>query len=395
MFPNRESISGLILRRGCQDLAKSSITRSMRPYWHNLFRRLQEAQESESPPHALIIAAVAFASRLYGCGAAARRALYARGVLTTKQLPAPVISVGNLTVGGAGKTPVVAYLAGLWRDRGHRVAILSRGYGGRIREATRLSDGKRLYRHPPEVGEEPYWLARTLPGVAVYTAACRYAAGLAAWEECKPDLFLLDDGFQHFQLHRDLDLVLLDAAAPFGNGYLLPRGPLREPLSALQAAQVLILTRYEPELHQPRLTALKQAFPDKEITTATIASVGVTSYPGGQREPLETLRRRPLLAFAGLARPRVFTKSLQALEVDLKGFQAFLDHYAYTPQDLHALAETARVREAEAIITTEKDWARLGERWQEAMPLWVLAVEARLHEPERLLARVEQVLRPI
>ena len=153
------------------------------------------------------------------------------------QLPAPVVSVGNLTVGGTGKTPVVACLARLLQDRGKRVAILSRGYGGQSRNVTCISDGQHTYKKPPEVGEEPYWLARTLPGVAVYTGACRYAAGLAAWQEFKPDLFLLDDGFQHFQLYRDLDLVLLDAAAPFGNGYLLPRGPLREPLTALAAAQ--------------------------------------------------------------------------------------------------------------------------------------------------------------
>ena len=164
-----------------------------------------------------------------------------------------MVSVGNLTVGGTGKTPVTTCLARLLQDRGQRVAILSRGYGGQSRGVTCISDGQHLYHKPPEVGEEPYWLARSLPGVAVNTGACRYAAGLAAWEEFKPDLFLLDDGFQHFQLHRDLDLVLLDAASPFGNGFLLPRGPLREPLTALAAAQALILTRFDPHATRPSL----------------------------------------------------------------------------------------------------------------------------------------------
>jgi tetraacyldisaccharide 4'-kinase len=365
----------------------------MRTFWHNLFRRLVGAEDAGPPLNAGLTASAAVAAWFYGRGAGLRRGLYVQGVFKAKRLPAPVISVGNLTVGGTGKTPVVACLAGLWRDRGKRVAILSRGYGGRSTGTIRISDGDRLYHQPPEVGEEPYWLARALPGVAVYTGASRYAAGLAAWEEFKPDLFLLDDGFQHFQLHRDLDLVLLDAAAPFGNGYLLPRGPLREPLSALNVAQVIILTRYDPELHQPRVMALHQTFPDKTIFTATISPVRVTSYPGGHAEEPAALGRRALLAFAGLARPEVFARTLQELGTDLKGFQTFPDHHAYTPQELHNLADAARARGAGALVTTEKDWARLGERWTEEVLLWVLNVEARLAEPERVLAFLEQGLK--
>ena len=361
----------------------------MRPYWHNFFRRLQGAEDAGPPPNPGGTAAAAVASRFYGLGAELRRTLYARDLLRTKKLPAPVISVGNLTVGGTGKTPVVACLAGLWRDRGKRVAILSRGYGGRTQNPTRLSDGERLYLKSPEVGEEPYWLARALPGVAVYTGACRYAAGLAAWEEFKPDLFLLDDGFQHFQLHRDLDLVLLDAASPFGNGYLLPRGPLREPVSVLNAAHILILTRFDQSRHQANLIAIRTRFPDITVLTATITPVRLTSYPEGHTEAPETVRHRALMAFAGLARPEVFSETLQDLGVDLKGSWPFPDHYVYTSEEVHNLAAAARARGAEALITTGKDWARLGERWDEDIPLWVLEVEARLSEPERVLAFLE------
>jgi tetraacyldisaccharide 4'-kinase len=338
----------------------------------------------------VVRAAAALASRLYGLGAWLRRSLYARGVLRTKKLPAPVVSVGNLTVGGAGKTPVAACLARLWRDRGKRVAILSRGYGGQSRGVTCISDGRNTYKRPPEVGEEPYWLARTLPGVAVYTGACRYAAGLAAWEEFKPDLFLLDDGFQHFQLHRDLDLVLLDAASPFGNGWLLPRGPLREPRTALAAAQGLILTRFDPKRHQAQLAAIRAAFPDKPVLTAAIAPVCLTSYPGGHTEPPANLRHRAVVAFAGLARPAVFAATLQELGTDLKGFQIFPDHHPYSQEELDRLRETARTLGAEALVTTGKDWARLGERWDGGVPLWVLEVEARLEEPEQVLALLDR-----
>ncbi|MDP1761875.1 MAG: tetraacyldisaccharide 4'-kinase, partial [Deltaproteobacteria bacterium] len=136
----------------------------MHPYWHNLFQRLQGDRGAGPPPRPVVRVTAAVAARLYGLGAGLRRTLYARGWLRTKKLPAPVVSVGNLTVGGAGKTPVVACLARLWRDRGRRVAILSRGYGGQSRGVTCISDGQQTYKKPPEVGEEPYWLARTLPG---------------------------------------------------------------------------------------------------------------------------------------------------------------------------------------------------------------------------------------
>jgi tetraacyldisaccharide 4'-kinase len=241
------------------------------------------------------------------------------------------------------------------------------------------------------VGEEPYWLARTLPGVAVYTGPCRYAAGLAAWQEIKPDLFLLDDGFQHFQLHRDLDLVLLDAASPFGNGYLLPRGPLREPLSALAAAQCLILTRFDPESHQAQLAAIHQAFPDKPVLTASITPVSVTAYPGGQVEALAAMRHRALMAFAGLARPEVFTATLGEMEVDLKGHRVFPDHHVYSPAELDQLGAAARSLGAQGLVTTGKDWARLGERWDGELPLWVLEVEARLGDAEPVLELLDRI----
>ena len=362
----------------------------MRPYWHNLFQRLQGDPGAGLSPSPVVRAGADLASRLYGLGAGLRRTLYARGWLRMKKLPAPVVSVGNLTVGGTGKTPVVACLARLLQDRGMRVAILSRGYGGQSRNVACISDGQTTYKKPPEVGEEPYWLARTLPGVAVYTGACRYAAGMAAWEAVKPDLFLLDDGFQHFQLHRDLDLVLLDAAAPFGNGYLLPRGPLREPLTALAAAQCLILTRFEPSRHQEQFAAIRSAFPDKPVLTASITPVSVTAYPGGQAGTLAVMRRRALMAFAGLARPEVFTATLQELGVDLKGFQAFPDHHTYSPAELDRLTAAARAQGAESLVTTGKDWARLGERWDGELPLWVLEVEARIGDAEPVLKLLDR-----
>ena len=319
---------------------------------------------------------------LYQVGARGRRGLYQRGWLKSQRLPAPVISVGNLTVGGTGKTPLTAYLARFFQGHKLRVAILSRGYGGRRTEVTCLSDGKHLCYQPPEVGEEAYLLARSLPGVPVYTGPCRYTAGMAAWRDHRPDLFLLDDGFQHFQLARDLDIVLLDAGRPFGNGQLLPAGPLREPRSTLAEADIFLLTRYDPRLHQDRLLAIKRAFPDREVFFAAIEPTVVRRLPHGEEHALEVLHRLPVLAFAGLARPQVFENTLVSLGADLRGFRDFPDHHVYAPEELDDLVREAQERGAGALITTSKDWARLGEKWRGDLPLWVLEAAARV-EPEK------------
>lgn len=346
----------------------------MRWFFHRVSS--QESSDRDSP-HRLLCPI----SALYEAGARARRGLYRRGWGKVKRLPAPVVSVGNLAAGGTGKTPVTAYLAKLLQDQGRRVAILSRGYGGSRAGITCLSDGERLFYTPPEVGEEAFWLARSLPGVIVYTGPCRFEAGMAAWRDFHPDIFVLDDGFQHFQLARDLDLVLLDAARPFGNGRLLPAGTLREPFTTLREADVLVLSRYDHRRHRDRLDFLRRSFPDQEIFTAAIEPVSARRFPGGEEHPPEALTGLPVLAFAGLARPRVFRETLDSLGVDLRGWREFPDHYAFSLADLDHLAQAARRRQARALITTSKDWARLGEKWPGDLPLWVLEIEARV-QPE-------------
>jgi tetraacyldisaccharide 4'-kinase len=352
----------------------------MSSLWHNAFRSLTEAPGAPAPGLALRTGATAL-SWLYGLGAWGRRRLYDRGWLEAKHLPCPVLSLGNLVVGGVGKTPLTAWLAHRFQAAGGRVAIVSRGYGGEAQGIQVVSDGRRILLKPPQAGDEAYLLALKLPGLPVVTGGDRYQAGWRAWEAFRPDLLVLDDGFQHFQLYRDLDVVLLDAARPFGNGRLLPRGPLREPVSTLQRPLVLVLTRYEADSHHQTWEAIRAAFPAAVVLRAAFRLSHAIKYPGSQEVSLEALAKVSLAAFAGLARPEVFAASLQEVGVDLKHFFVYPDHHAFTEAELAALAATAQQLGAEALVTTEKDWARLAGTWKAALPLYVVHLEVNLLDP--------------
>ncbi|OPX20935.1 MAG: tetraacyldisaccharide 4'-kinase [Desulfobacca sp. 4484_104] len=346
-------------------------------WWQQTFARLQH--EPGSPPPGIFLQGLATAlAKGYGWVARGRRWLYDTGWRQARRLPGRVISIGNLTVGGTGKTPLVAYLARRFQDQGRRVAILSRGYGSQARGVLVVSDGQQRYCQPIRCGDEPYWLAGQLPGIPVLTGTDRYTAGLLAAERFHPDLMLLDDGFQHCQLHRDLDLVLLDAACPLGNGQLLPRGPLREPLSTLRRSLVLVLTRYQEAQHLEQYQSLQAAFPEQTILRASLHPSRVLSPCSGEIASAESLRGQRLLAFAGLAHPWRFAADLQELGAKVVEFHPFPDHYAYDITDLVRLAGRSRQLEAQGLITTEKDWARLGERWELEPPLLVLGLEVEL-----------------
>ncbi|MFZ3207577.1 MAG: tetraacyldisaccharide 4'-kinase, partial [Geobacteraceae bacterium] len=172
-----------------------------------------------------------------------RALVYRHGALRVNRLPRPVIAVGNLTVGGTGKTPMVALLCRDLLERGKRVTVLSRGYGGKAGKEPRIvSDGRTLFLSPAEAGDEPYMLAVTMPGLAVVIGSDRYRAGLFALEHLAPDIFIMDDGFQHLRLWRDLNILLVDSRSPFGNGLTLPAGLLREPVGAMKRADLVVLT---------------------------------------------------------------------------------------------------------------------------------------------------------
>ncbi|MDP3096666.1 MAG: tetraacyldisaccharide 4'-kinase [Syntrophales bacterium] len=292
----------------------------------------------------------------YGAVVAARNRLYDGGLLKQQKLPRPVIGVGNLTVGGTGKTPTVIFLANLLKRKGRRPAVLSRGYrGGANAPVNVVSDGNRILMGWKEAGDEPILIARAAPGIPVLTGSRRLLTGRAAVETLGADVLILDDGFQHRALFRDIDIVLLDDARPFGNGFLLPRGPLREPTDSLGRADILIRTGGAEKEEPLREAASLPSFRAIHKPQGIVAG-------GTQRiETVAALAGEKVFAFAGIGSPEAFRRSLTELGAAVVGFRAFPDHHPYVPSDIELLRRLAAESGAARIVTTEKDGVRLAD----------------------------------
>lgn len=312
-------------------------------------------------PSSHFLAAFSFVSFLYGKVVLARIFLYKQGVLKRRKVPGAVISVGNITTGGTGKTPAVIMLARWAADNGFRVVVLSRGYGGKRRKNLLLvSDTENILSCAEEAGDEAFLIARRLPGVPVLVSKQRHLAAMAAAARWSADLFILDDGFQHVQLERQADIVLLDAGMPFGNGRLLPLGPLREPISQLRRADALILTRSENDSGPDPRLSIKEDFPGLSVFRAAHIPEKVVFPRNGEDRPIEFLAGKRVMAFAGIGRPEAFLKTLKSLGADVVDFLAFGDHHNYGSADIGRISDIARSRSVAFIVTTEKDWVRIG-----------------------------------
>jgi tetraacyldisaccharide 4'-kinase len=304
--------------------------------------------------------------------------VYLWGWASVKRLPCRVISVGNLTLGGTGKTPMVEAIAMLLRQHGYHVGVLSRGYGGRGREAmTVVSDGARCLVPPEVAGDEPVLLAEHLTGVPVVVGRDRYAAGMLAVERFGVDVLILDDGFQHLQLARDLDILLLDAARPFGTGRLFPQGDLRERPSALARADVIVFTRWEQGMPVPP-SALSGAHPLPPSFRSCHEPCGLRALSDGRVLPLSALTARCVLAFCGLGTPASFRRTLERLGAVVVAFVAFPDHHVYSRSDLEQMVHAAESRGAEILITTEKDAIRLRRLQPLPGPVWEVQILSRV-----------------
>ncbi len=309
------------------------------------------------------------ASGLYASVARARRKWYARHPEVRRCLSCPVISVGNIAVGGSGKTPTVAHLARLLQDAGERPAILTRGYARRRPQegVTVVSDGVRVIEDVDRAGDEPLMLARALPGVPVLVCADRHLAGCLAERRFGATVHVLDDGFQHFRLKRDLDLVLVggdDVDRPI----TVPAGRLREPLDAARAADAIVVadegdesacSRIAAALHAPRVFRLRKVFERPRLVDPP--NRPVAPAPGTR-----------VLAVAGIARPERFFRSVEAEGWTVAGEVSFPDHHPFTPEDMARMADTAARARAVMVLTTEKDLVRMLPLQPFALPVaWV------------------------
>jgi tetraacyldisaccharide 4'-kinase len=334
---------------------------------------LQDAWHGRASP--LVRAGLSAAAAAYRAALAARTASYRIGLLSTRGLSVPVISVGNITVGGSGKTPLAEVVVLALREMGARPAVVSRGYGRRTRGVQIVADEGGVRLGVRDGGDEPVLLAERVPGVPVVVGESRYDAGVVAVGACFADSLVLDDGFQHRTLRKDLEIVVVSGCDPWGNGRLFPRGSLREPLSALKRADLLVVTN-------PPTTAAMSDIAQVLRRRGSAATVVSGAYhpttlrrgDDGRAEAPEALGGRKVLALAGLAAPRGFVATAEGLGAEVAGLAEFPDHHWYTPRDLARVAERARETGAEAVLTTDKDWVRLREMARGDVPFWVLSV---------------------
>ncbi len=338
-------------------------------------------------------------SWLFSGIAQSRLWLYRHRILHDQPLGCLVVVVGNLTVGGTGKTPVVEMFARALRDRGRRVAILSRGYKSKSAPLWKkawhalthkepppprvVSDGERVLLGSEEAGDEPFMLARNLPGVVVLVDKDRVKAGEYAIRRFGCDTLVLDDGFQYLPLKGQLNLLLVDKTNPFGNGQLLPRGILREPIKHLRRASYVFLTKSngqrDPELER----VIRGHNPDADIIECAhrprhLRRFGVPEGEAEGRVPLTFLKGRRVFAFSGIATPESFEKFLRDLGAVLVGRERFLDHYRFEPDDLAEIFRLAQQEGAECVVTTEKDAVRIGEGIALPLPLFYLRLEIEI-----------------
>lgn len=348
-------------------------------------RRVEQIMhESAKGPPSTLAAMLQTASVLYGGAVKLRSTCYDAGILPAKRLPCRVISVGNITAGGTGKTPMTIHLARRLKQAGHRPAILSRGYGGKAEHGGAVvSDGHHLLSSPEVAGDEPFMMAAALKETPVLVGGDRYNSGLRAVAEFDPDILILDDAFQHRRLYRDIDLVLVDARRSFGNGYLVPRGMLREPISGLHRADAVVLTRssgrtgladligsyiekpvYRAD-HEPYLAGIFAGETPPLLHAATIDDT-----PAG----FKSIEASTAFVFSGIAQNREFVRMMESRVGRVAGVASFPDHHRYTEAELARLVREARDAHADLFVTTEKDYVRIAGRVPGDLPIAVIGV---------------------
>jgi len=354
-------------------------------------------EERRGTTAAIVRGSLYSCSKIFQVAVKVRRFLYNVRILRDSTLGVQVIAIGNLTVGGTGKTPVVEKFARELRDQGRNVAILSRGYRSKppplherlldkilFREDTTpprvVSDGKSLLLDSETAGDEPYMLASNLKDVVVLVDKDRVKSGRYAIEKFGCDTLLLDDGFQYWKLRgRRQDIVLIDRQQPFGNERLLPRGTLREPPSHLARANTIFITKSDGNTEELR-RRIAQFNPTAGIIECVHHPLYLEDVFTGQRMELDFLKGRKVASLSGIAQPESFEQSLVKIGSDLVYSKRFADHHRFTQQEVLNAINRGKKRQAEAIITTQKDAVRFPKIDRRDLPIYFMRVEIKIVE---------------
>jgi len=345
------------------------------------------APGSESVLRRLALFPLTAASWIYAGGAILHRSVYEREFVAGAAFPGHVLSVGGMLVGGSGKTPVAAWLAAALRDRGHRVAIASRGYGRRRGErVTVVSDGRYVHSRAELAGDEPMVLVAHAPGVPVLVGRNRALVGLRAFSTFGSELLVLDDGFQHHRLKRSLNIVTVDGRQGFGNRRVLPRGPLREPLRALSHADVIAIV--DGPLESEDEAILEERAPLAYRLSVRRRAASLRPLSGGDALHPERLAGLKVGLLSGIARPDAFRATAEKLGAVVLAERIFPDHHRYTERDLFGLA-----RDAPVWITTEKDAAKVLPSWIRGAETLVLTLDLEVELQQPFLDWLESRLR--
>jgi tetraacyldisaccharide 4'-kinase len=337
--------------------------------------------------------------------------LYEHRIFRNKPLGCLVVVVGNLTVGGTGKTPVVEKFARTLAERGRKVAILSRGYKSKKEPLAKklwrklthgeeappkiVSDGKTVLLDSEVAGDEPYMLAQNLPGVVVLCDKNRVKAGSFAIRKFGCDTLILDDGFQYLPLKGRLNLLLVDKTNPFGNQHLLPRGILREPIKHLSRASYIFLTKSDGSRDEALLELIRENNPKAEIIECAHKPQYLQSVDTGDRLSLDVLKEAKIGAFSGIASPESFEKMLRDFGAEIRYNQRFLDHHRFTRYEIERLYRKAGKADLDMIVTTEKDAVRLFDDIKASVPVYYLRLEIDiLSGEEDFESATERICRP-
>lgn len=323
-------------------------------------------------------------SRIYGWGLKFNSWLYERRIIDVKKLPCRVISIGNLTVGGTGKTPMTIYIAEMIKELGFKPAVISRGYkGASEKKGGVVSDGHNILMKPAFSGDEPFMIAKNLKNIPVLVGQNRYQGGRQAVEMFSSNVIVLDDAFQHRKLHRDIDIVLIDDQALFGNGHLLPRGILREPVSALKRADACILTRFVGSSGSEDY--LEKAAPGKPVFRSFhvpyiygifhhVASRLIGPDTPEHSEDFSFLKDAGVFIFSGIAKNEEFRRMIKEKVKNIIGYSEYPDHHPYSDHDLQDIVRRAEKCKADYVVTTEKDYARIGDHMRNNTRLAVIGI---------------------